>query len=322
MHNQANGHFKTFEDLEVYQVARDFRKAMYEVSRKLPDIEKFGLAGQIRRAAVSVTNNIAEGHGRHHYLDQLKFLLQARGFIEELIDDLNVCLDEHYLLQDKIDSLKQLGWRVHNIINGYGRYLRQRKTPADRSNCARSPPSITLRTTILFPISRFNVLTFQRFNVSLMKPPPKRVSNDRQTRPPLNGMLRIHQEVQAQKFPISVHSAANWKSAPRPFIAMSNSCAISLIFPSSGTAPKTATSIPGPSQTFPRCTLPRANWCARRGRKGASAIPRHHFRKAAPVRHQKDGRILARHNLVKPLGCASNDFLSHKCRADSRSGNL
>ena len=127
MQNQANGHFKTFEDLEVYQVAREFRKHMYELARKLPDTEKFGLSGQVRRAAVSLTNNIAEGHGRHHYLDQLKFLLQARGSVEELIDDLNVCSDEQYLPRDQIESLKKLGWRVHNIINGYGRYLRQRK---------------------------------------------------------------------------------------------------------------------------------------------------------------------------------------------------
>src|SRR6476620_9072518 len=89
--------YRTFEDLEVYQVAREFRKAMYGVNRRLPDFEKFELASQIRRAAVSLTNNIAEGHGRYHYPDQIRFLLQARGSLEELIDDLNVCLDENYI---------------------------------------------------------------------------------------------------------------------------------------------------------------------------------------------------------------------------------
>lgn len=100
---------------------------MYDVSRQLPAFEKFELASQIRRASVSLTNNIAEGHGRYHFLDQLKFLLQARGSLEELIDDLNVCFDEKYLPPTEVESLKQLGWRVHNVINGYGRYLRQRK---------------------------------------------------------------------------------------------------------------------------------------------------------------------------------------------------
>src|SRR6266481_1678545 len=93
----TNQKFQTFEDLEVYKAARDFRKRIYDVSRRLPSFEKFELASQIRRAAVSLTNNIAEGHGRFHYLDQIKFMLQARGSLQELLDDLNVCDDENYL---------------------------------------------------------------------------------------------------------------------------------------------------------------------------------------------------------------------------------
>ena len=127
MQTTATGVFKTFEDLEVYQLAREFRKVMYAVGRRLPDSEKFELARQIRSATVSLTNNIAEGHGRYHYLDQLKFLLQARGSLEEMLDDLNVCLDENYLPTDECGRLKQEGWRVHTVINGYARYLRQRK---------------------------------------------------------------------------------------------------------------------------------------------------------------------------------------------------
>ena len=133
--------FQTLEDLEAYQLAREFRKAMYGVARRPPDFEKFGLASQIRRAALSLTNNIAEGHARYHFLDQLKFLLQARGSLEELIDDLNVCFDEKYLPPSDIEALKQLGWRVHNVINGYGRYLRQRKA-SETAGLKESPPCI------------------------------------------------------------------------------------------------------------------------------------------------------------------------------------
>jgi four helix bundle protein len=96
--------FKTFEDIQVYQQAREFRKAMYDVARRLPDFEKFGLASQIRRASVSLTNNLAEGHGRHHYRDQLQFILHARGSLEELVDDLNVCLDEKYLSVEEVEE--------------------------------------------------------------------------------------------------------------------------------------------------------------------------------------------------------------------------
>ena len=120
--------YQTFEDLEVYQVVGEFRKMMYRVARRLPEEEKFALASQIRRTAVSLMNNIAEGHGRFHFLEQIKFMLQARGSLEELLDDLNVCTDEDYLPEDEIQKLKSEGWRVHKLINGYIRFLRSRTT--------------------------------------------------------------------------------------------------------------------------------------------------------------------------------------------------
>ncbi|MDB6148235.1 MAG: four helix bundle protein [Spartobacteria bacterium] len=123
----------TFEDLEVYQVAREFRKAMYRVAKRLPDIEKFGLASQTRRAALSVTN-IAEGHGRYHYLDQIKFTLQSRGSLEELIDD------EQYLPVEEIASLKEQGWWVRQLIDGYIRYLRGQKNAKDSSSVRETSP--------------------------------------------------------------------------------------------------------------------------------------------------------------------------------------
>lgn len=124
--------FRTFEDLEVYKAAREFRKKMYGVARRLPDFEKFGLASQIRRAAVSLTNNMAEGHGRYHFADQVRFFLGSRGLLQELVDDINVCNDEKYLEGDEITELKGEAWRVLGLINGYLRYLRDRKAN-DRS---------------------------------------------------------------------------------------------------------------------------------------------------------------------------------------------
>src|SRR5437588_10691504 len=140
MNNQSS--HSTFEDLEVYQVAREFRKAMYRVAKQLPDIEKFGLAGQIRRAALSLTNNIAEGHGRWHYLDQIKFTLQSRGSLEELIDDLNVCEDEQYLPVEEIVSLKDEAWRLRQLIDGYIRYLRIQKQTEVSSSYTREDESV------------------------------------------------------------------------------------------------------------------------------------------------------------------------------------
>jgi len=122
--------FRTFEDLEVYKKAREFRKRMYVVAKRLPDFEKYELGRQIRRASVSLTSNIAEGHGRYHYLDEIKFELQARGSLAELVDDLNVCEDEHYLSPTDIADLKERASEVQRLINGYIRFLRNRKSGA------------------------------------------------------------------------------------------------------------------------------------------------------------------------------------------------
>src|SRR6266566_576536 len=126
--------FQTFEDLEVYTAAREFRKAMYVVTRRLPDFEKYDLASQIRRASVSLTNNMAEGHGRYHYPDQIRFFLHSRGSLEELVDDLNVCLDENYLSIDEGTKLKAQASAVLALINGYLRYLRGRSSTVQESD--------------------------------------------------------------------------------------------------------------------------------------------------------------------------------------------
>src|SRR6266542_5624847 len=130
--------FQTFEDIEVYKAAREFRKAMYAVSRLLPDFEKYELGSQIRRASVSLTNNMAEGHGRYHYPDQIRFFLHSRGSLEELMDHVNVCLDENYIPSDEGAKLKEQARGVLALINGYLRYLRSRSSTVRESNSADS----------------------------------------------------------------------------------------------------------------------------------------------------------------------------------------
>ncbi len=163
---EHNTEFRTFEDLDVYKVAREFRKAMYGIARRLPEFEKYGLISQIRRAAVSLTNNIAEGHGRYHYLEQIKFMLQSRGSLEELIDDLNVCEDENYIEAEQIAALKERGWRVYKVSNGYIRFLRERKTGGSPA-VHEQPPTCRYDDEDLdelFSPARFNDSTIQRFN--------------------------------------------------------------------------------------------------------------------------------------------------------------
>ena len=119
--------FKTFEDLEVYQMARKYRKKIYELVKKLPPEEKYNLAIQMRKASTSLTNNIAEGHGRYHFQENMHFCRHSRGSLEELIDDLNICIDEEYFEYEYLEQLKQEGFHFLKRLNGFIKYLRNRK---------------------------------------------------------------------------------------------------------------------------------------------------------------------------------------------------
>ena len=116
-----------FEDLEVYRAARAVRNRIYKLVKLLPDEEKFGLALQMRKAAVSLTNNIAEGYGRFTWQDTTHFCRQARGSLMELIDDMNTCIDQHYGKEDHLGDLKADAARVLQLLNGYINYLQRSK---------------------------------------------------------------------------------------------------------------------------------------------------------------------------------------------------
>ncbi|MCE5325793.1 MAG: four helix bundle protein [Planctomycetaceae bacterium] len=130
---------KGFEDLEVYQEARSFRKRVYRLAGQLPDEERFGLAGQMRRAAVSVTNCIAEGHGSKSYRHNISYLFRSRGSVCELQDDFNTCEDEEYFEKKHLDDIRAHSVRVSKLLNGYIRYL------ADRAEEAEKKPRVNKR---------------------------------------------------------------------------------------------------------------------------------------------------------------------------------
>ena len=125
--------YKSFEDLEVYKAAREFRKKIYQLIKKLPPEEKYNLADQMRRASLSLTNNIAEGHGRYHFQENIQFCRISRGSLMELIDDLNTCIDEEYFPLDYLEDLKVEGYTVNKMLNGYIAYLGKRKNQQTKS---------------------------------------------------------------------------------------------------------------------------------------------------------------------------------------------
>lgn len=116
---------REFEDMEVYQKAREFRKRIWKLTRMLPTDEKYVLVPQMRRAALSVTNNVAEGHGTWHYRHNISYLRRSRGSVNELLDDINTFQDESYFPKEHLDNLRADAKSVIRLINGYIRYLRQ-----------------------------------------------------------------------------------------------------------------------------------------------------------------------------------------------------
>jgi four helix bundle protein len=115
------------DDFELYTIAREFRKRAYRLVKQLPPEEKYALANQMRRAAVSVTNNIAEGHGRWHYQENIRFCRISRGSVDELIDDFNTCQDEGYGDQALVGELKVEAYDLIRRINSYIAYLSKTK---------------------------------------------------------------------------------------------------------------------------------------------------------------------------------------------------
>ena len=89
---------------------------------------KICLEAQMRRAPISITNDIAEGHGRWHYQENIQFCRIARGSVEEVIDDLNICTDEAYCQQINLEELKAEAYEFIKRINGYIAYPEKEAT--------------------------------------------------------------------------------------------------------------------------------------------------------------------------------------------------
>ena len=116
-----------FRDLEVWQRCKNIRKKIWDLSKSFPGEERYRLSDQMIRASRSVTANIAEGYGRYHYQENIQFCRQSRGSLYELIDHAGVALECEYIdleqSQGLVDDIKT----AIRILNGYIKYLKNRK---------------------------------------------------------------------------------------------------------------------------------------------------------------------------------------------------
>jgi len=109
---------RAFTDLEVWQKARLLRQNISELTKSFSSEEKYRLGDQIIRSSRSIGNNIAEGHGRYHYVDSSRFLITARGSLIETIDHLIIALDEKYITEDIFNKLKVDCEECLRMLNG------------------------------------------------------------------------------------------------------------------------------------------------------------------------------------------------------------
>ena len=106
------------EQLEVWQQAMELVSRVYKASGAFPNHEQFGLTAQLRRAAVSIPLNIAEGKGRYHRKEFVQFLYNARGSLYEVMTLLKLALELQYLSPSQYDPLLDLSKRVLSKLSG------------------------------------------------------------------------------------------------------------------------------------------------------------------------------------------------------------
>ncbi len=105
-----------FEDLEAWQIARELANQIYKITKQESVCRDFGFVDQIRRAAISIMNNIAEGFERGSNKDFVRFLFIARGSAGEVRSLLYLGLDQGYLTNSEFSECRDLCIRSGQII--------------------------------------------------------------------------------------------------------------------------------------------------------------------------------------------------------------
>ncbi len=122
-----------FEDLDCFKLALDVIVNAHTFARTLPPEEKYDMAAQIRACSKSITANIAEGYGRYHYLDSLKFYSNARGSLNETLGHLINARVLDYTEQSFFDEFYKLIREAEMTLNGYMSYVRKQRFGEDGS---------------------------------------------------------------------------------------------------------------------------------------------------------------------------------------------
>ena len=118
-----------FEKLGVWQKAIEFADAIYVVTRKFPNDERFGLTSQLRRAAVSISSNIAEGSSRSSDADFARFVEIAYGSVMEIVSQLHISQRQSFVESDVAKSLFKQADELARMLSGLRTTLKHGKPP-------------------------------------------------------------------------------------------------------------------------------------------------------------------------------------------------
>ena len=119
---------KNLESLETWRKAQEFALRVYrDIIPFLPAEEKWGLCQQLRRSTTSIPANIAEGHGRYYYQENVRFCYIARGSLEETLSHIYFCHQMKYIPETLFKEMELDGEKLSQMINGYISYLKRNK---------------------------------------------------------------------------------------------------------------------------------------------------------------------------------------------------
>jgi len=116
--NQEKQKIKSFTDLNAWKEGHKLVLMIYQITKSFPKEELFGLTSQLRRCAISITSNIAEGFSRRSYKEKIQFYHISQGSVTELQNQLLIARDVKYISADSFTEIADESVVVHKIING------------------------------------------------------------------------------------------------------------------------------------------------------------------------------------------------------------
>ncbi|MGB9613530.1 MAG: four helix bundle protein [Candidatus Margulisiibacteriota bacterium] len=117
---------RDYKDLVVWQKAYELCVEVYKATRDFPRSELYGMVLQLRRAAVSIPSNLAEGHTRQHTGEFIQFIYTALGSSSELETHLMISLELKYLKENEFENLSKRLIEIRKMLNGLINSLREK----------------------------------------------------------------------------------------------------------------------------------------------------------------------------------------------------